>query len=302
MRTLFLLLCMLFVSGCATHQTLKGEYEPPTLVEKSTAKEFDTIPKPKMGKVVVAVYNFTDKTGQRRPSDTQSSFSNAVTQGADAFLIKALKDVGNGEWFEVVERGGLANLTQERQIIRQMREAYDGPTAKKLMPMKFAGMLIEGGITGYDTSTRSGGIGMRVLGIGPQSKFSEDIITISLRAVSVNTGTVIAAVNVQKTVYSTADSMAILKFFDSDTQIFEFESGITLNEPATLAVKTTVEAAVVELIKEGERKDVWEFAEGATPYPVLIADDDLYSPPLTDDKETSSEGNSNNNSPFGVGR
>ena len=302
MRTLFLLLCVLFISGCATHQALKGEYEPPTLVKKSTAKEFDTIPKPKMGKVVVAVYNFTDKTGQRRPSDTQSSFSNAVTQGADAFLIKALKDVGNGEWFEVVERGGLANLTQERQIIRQMREAYDGTDAKKLMPMKFAGMLIEGAITGYDTNSRSGGMGMRVLGIGPQTQFSEDIITVSLRAISVNTGEVIAAVNVQKTIYSTADSMAILKFFDSDTQIFEFESGITLNEPATLAVKTTVEAAVVELIKEGERKDVWEFAESATPYPVLIADDDLHLPPLTDDKETSSEGNSNNNSPLGVGR
>ena len=161
---------------------------------------------------------------------------------------------------EVVERGGLASLTQERQIIRQMREAYDGPNAKKLMPMKFAGMLIEGGITGYDTSTRSGGTGMRVLGIGPQTQFSEDIITVSLRAVSVNTGAVLAAVNVQKTIYSTADSIAILKFFDQDTQVFEFESGITLNEPATLAVKTTVEAAVVELIKEGERKDVWDFA------------------------------------------
>ena len=101
---------------------------------------------------------------------------------------------------------------------------------------------------------------MRVLGIGPQTQFSEDIITVSLRAVSVNTGSVLAAVNVQKTIYSTADSIAILKFFDNDTQVFEFESGITLNEPATLAVKTTVEAAVVELIKEGERKDVWDFA------------------------------------------
>jgi curli production assembly/transport component CsgG len=250
----------LILAGCATGQAMKGTYDQPVTVGAPTVKEFDTIPPPALGKVVVAVYNFTDKTGQRRPSDTQSSFSTAVTQGADAFLIKALKDVGNSGWFEVVERGGLASLTQERQIIRQMREAYDGPDAKKLMPMKFAGMLIEGGITGYDTSTRSGGMGMRVLGIGPQTQFSEDIITVSLRAVSVNTGSVLAAVNVQKTVYSTADSIAVLKFFDNDTQVFEFESGITLNEPATLAVKTTVEAAVVELIKEGELKDVWDFA------------------------------------------
>jgi curli production assembly/transport component CsgG len=301
MKLLAMLLC-LTVTGCTQFGVDTYPVLPPTTQESPLNGGLQAVPELDGEIMTIAVYSFLDKTGQTKPSDTASSLSSAVTQGGEVWVIKALQDVGNSTWFEVVERGGLANLTQERQIIRQMREAYDGPTAKKLMPMKFAGMLIEGGITGYDTSTRSGGIGMRVLGIGPQSKFSEDIITISLRAVSVNTGTVIAAVNVQKTVYSTADSMAILKFFDSDTQIFEFESGITLNEPATLAVKTTVEAAVVELIKEGERKDVWEFAEGATPYPVLIADDDLYSPPLTDDKETSSEGNSNNNSPFGVGR
>ena len=261
MRTILILLTVIALAGCSGVQGIKGEYDPAWAIQKSEVKEFDTVAKPKLGKIVVAVYNFTDKTGQRRPSDTQSSFSTAVTQGADAFLIKALKDVGEGSWFDVVERGGLASLTQERQIIRQMREAYDGTNAEKLMPMKFAGMLIEGGITGYDTSTRSGGMGMRVLGVGPMTQFSEDIITVSLRAVSVNTGEVLAAVNVQKTIYSTADSIAVLKFFDNDTQVFEFESGITLNEPATMAVKTTIEAAVVELIIEGECKDIWSFAE-----------------------------------------
>ena len=237
-----------------------SEWEPATVVETKSISEFETIRPPANGKITVAVYNFIDKTGQRRPSQNTSSFSTAVSQGAEAFLIKALKDVGNCEWFDVVERVGLASLTQERQIIRQMREAYDGPDAKKLMPLKFAGMIIEGGITGYDTATRSGGSGMRVLGIGPQTQYSEDIITVSLRAVSVNTGSVLAAVNVQKTVYSTADSLAVLKFYDQGTQVFELESGIALNEPATLAVKTAIEAAVVELIKEGERKDVWDFA------------------------------------------
>ena len=237
-----------------------SEWEPATVVETKSISEFETIRPPANGKITVAVYNFIDKTGQRRPSQNTSSFSTAVSQGAEAFLIKALKDVGNCEWFDVVERVGLASLTQERQIIRQMREAYEGPQAKKLMPLKFAGILFEGGITGYDTATRSGGSGMRVLGIGPQTQYSEDIITVSLRAVSVNTGSVLAAVNVQKTVYSTADSLAVLKFYDQGTQVFELESGIALNEPATLAVKTAIEAAVVELIKEGERKDVWDFA------------------------------------------
>ena len=260
MKTLATLLLALLLTGCASTQMV-SDYEPPVAVEQSMVKEFDSLPKPKLGKIAVAVYNFQDKTGQRRPSTNVSSFSTAVTQGAEAFLIKALKDVGDSGWFEVVERVGLTSLTQERQIIRQMREAYDGPDAKKLMPLKFAGMIIEGGITGYDTATRSGGSGMRVLGIGPQTQYSEDIITVSLRAVSVNTGSVLAAVNVQKTVYSTADSLAVLKFINDGTQVFELESGIALNEPATLAVKAAVDAAVVELIKEGERTDVWDFAE-----------------------------------------
>ena len=260
MRHLALILLALLITGCATTQ-MHSDYEPPVAVEQSMVKEFDSLPKPKLGRVTVAVYGFTDKTGQRRPSANVSSFSTAVTQGAESFLIKALKDVGESSWFEVVERVGLTALTQERQIIRQMREAYEGPDAKKLMPLKFAGMIIEGGITGYDTATRSGGSGMRVLGIGPQTQYSEDIITVSLRAVSVNTGSVLAAVNVQKTVYSTADSLAVLKFINDGTQVFELESGIALNEPATLAVKAAVDAAVVELIKEGERKDVWDFAD-----------------------------------------
>jgi curli production assembly/transport component CsgG len=69
------------------------------------------------------------------------------------------------------------------------------------------------------------------------------------------------AITVTKTVYSTADSVAVLKFLNNGTQAFEAESGLTINEPGTLAVKTTVEAAVVELIKEGQRKGVWNFKD-----------------------------------------
>lgn len=258
MRNLILSILIIFLTGCASTQSVRGTYDPPMIVENTLESEFDSIPLPANGKISVGVYSFKDLTGQRRPQANISSFSTAVTQGAETFLIKALNDVGKGGWFEVVERVGLDNLLKERQIIKQMREAYEGNDAKPLMPMKFAGILLEGGIVGYDTSTKSGGSAARMLGIGPQTQFSEDIITVSLRAISVNTGQVLASVNVQKTVYSTADSLAILKFFKDGTQVFEFESGITLNEPATLAVKAAIESAVIELIKEGERKKVWE--------------------------------------------
>ena len=250
------------MSGCAViHSTGITETDPTLTTQmKGVKKEFDTISGPATGKPVsVAVYSFADKTGQRRPQANVASLSTAVTQGAETFLIQALQNVGRSQWFDVVERVGIDNLTKERLIIRQMREAYEGSNAKPLMPMQFAGIILEGGIIGYDQSITSGGAGMRIFGIGKQTQWSQDTVTVSLRAVSVNTGKVLATVTVQKTILSTADSMTALKFFDSGTQSFEAEAGLTINEPGTYAVKATVEMAVVELIKEGTRKGVWEF-------------------------------------------
>jgi hypothetical protein len=102
----------------------------------------------------------------------------------------------------------------------------------------------------------------------------------------VNTGKVLAAITVTKIVYSTADSVAVLKYINNKNivsgifgnadnvasvtgSMFEAESGLTINEPGTLAIKATVEAAVVELIKEGEKKGVWEFKK--PPPPVVHA-------------------------------
>jgi len=270
-RVLLSLSLVALLNGCAVIQSTGLTEVDPTLTTQRAGvkKEFDTIPAPAAGRPVsVAVYSFNDKTGQRRPQTNVASLSSAVTQGAETFLIQALQGVGQGQWFEVVERVGIDNLTKERLIIRQMREAYEGNNAKPLMPMQFAGMIIEGGIVGYDTSTTSGGAGMRIFGIGKQTQWSQDTVTISIRAVSVNTGKVLAVVTVQKTILSTADSATALKFFDAGTQAFEAEAGLTINEPGTYAVKSAIEMAVVELIKEGQRKSIWDFKSNI---PVVVA-------------------------------
>ena len=261
-KTILTLSLVTMLNGCAVIQTTGLNETDPTVTTQrvNVKKEFDSIPAPAAGKPVsVAVYSFADKTGQRKPQANVASLSSAVTQGAETFLIKALSDVGQGRWFEVVERVGIDNLTKERLIIRQMREAYEGAGAKPLMPMQFAGIIIEGGIVGYDSSTTSGGAGMRIFGIGKQTQWSTDTVTVSLRAVSVNTGKVLSSVTIQKTILSTADSATALKFFDNATQAFEAEAGLTINEPGTYAVKAATEMAVVELIKEGQRKGVWDY-------------------------------------------
>ena len=270
-RALLSLSIVALLSGCAMIQSTGLSEADPTVTTsmRGVKKEFDTIPAPAVGKPIsVAVYSFADKTGQRRPQANVASLSSAVTQGAETFLIQALQGVGKGQWFEVVERVGIDNLTKERLIIRQMREAYEGNNARPLMPMQFAGMIIEGGIVGYDSTVNSGGAGMRIFGIGKQTQWSQDTVTISVRAVSVNTGKVLAVVTVQKTILSTADSATALKFFDNATQAFEAEAGLTINEPGTYAVKAATEMAVVELIKEGQRKGVWDFKQET---PVAVA-------------------------------
>ena len=259
-KTLLALAITTLLTGCAITQQDGLLEEMPIVPVSTLQKEFDTIPAPAAERPVsVAVYSFKDMTGQRRPQANIASLSTAVTQGAEAFLIKALQDVGNGRWFDVVERVGIDNLTKERLIIRQMREAYEGASAKPLMPMQFAGLIIEGGIIGYDSSTKSGGVGARVFGIGKQTQWTQDIVTISLRAVSVNTGKVLTTVTVQKTIISSADAVTALKFFDMGTKAFEGEAGLTINEPGTYAVKAAIEAGVVELIKDGARKGLWNY-------------------------------------------
>ena len=256
-RATIILLASLTLGGCASVVDIPDP-EPPKVVQGTIVNEFDTLPAPAGGKVVAAVYGFTDKTGQRKPSDRLANISYAVTQGGETWLISALQEVGQGEWFQVVERVGLDNLTKERQIIRQARQSVGDE--RQLKPLLFAGVLVEGGITGYDSNTLTGGAGARYLGIGPSTQYRQDIVTVSMRLVSVQTGEVLMSVNSTKTIISTGSQFTFFRFFDMGTQAAEMEAGHTINEPVSYAVRAAIQQAVVEVVKEGERKGYWSYA------------------------------------------
>jgi curli production assembly/transport component CsgG len=173
--------------------------------------------------------------------------------------VKSLQEVGSGKWFKVLERGGLDNLIKERQLIRQMRELYQGDKAQPLPPMLFAGMILEGGIIGYDSNTMSGGSGARLLGIGASTEYRQDEVTISLRAVSVSTGEVLTVVNISKSVYSFQDKAGVLRFYEAGTKALELETGSATNESMNKAIQLAIHAAVIELIREGEKKGHWSY-------------------------------------------
>lgn len=248
-------LTLVFLSGCSSVVYIP-EPEMPVLL-KNENTEFHNISAPSTGKLVAAVYGFTDKTGQRKPSDKMANISTAVTQGAEVWLIKALQEVGGGKWFQVVERVGLDNLTKERQIIRQARQSVGDE--RQLKPMMFAGVIIEGGIIGYDSNVLTGGAGARYLGVGPSTQYRKDVVTVTMRMTSTQTGEVLLSVSTTKTIISTGSSMTFFRFFDMGTTSVEVEAGHTINEPVNYAVRVAIEQAVVELIKAGEKRKLWKF-------------------------------------------
>jgi curli production assembly/transport component CsgG len=250
------------ISGCSTVRPWGStKIKEEATVSETINKSFSVVPAPAGPAVTVAVYGFKDLTGQRKPSNTLSLFSTAVTQGAEAYLMKSLQEVGNRQWFTVVERVGLDNLLKERQMIKQTREIYEGANAKPLPPLQMAGVILEGGIIDYNSNTLTGGTGARWLGIGTSTAYTQDVVVISLRLVSVQTGEVLTTVTVEKNLLSTADGATALKFFNQATQAFEFDSSQTFNEPGNYALRSAIETAVIELIKKGERTGLWQFKE-----------------------------------------
>lgn len=254
------------LSGCANIHMELAKEEPVALKPRESL--FNSLPDLDGPPMTIAVYGFQDKTGQMKPNDKLAVFSKAVTQGSEVFLIKSLQDSKN--WFKVVERVGLDNLVKERQLIRNQREVYEGKDAKPLKPMTVAGIMIEGGIIGYDSNIRSGGNGARFLGIGGSQQYRVDEVVISMRLVSVNSGEVLLTNAVSKTIYSTQHNVGVLRFVDAGTKALELENGAALNEPTTYAVRVAIEQAVYDMIVEGEKRGLWRYKKPkAAPQPAV---------------------------------
>lgn len=225
--------------------------------------------------IAVAVYGFSDQTGQFKPSNLGQTLSRAISQGGSAMLVRSLQEAGNAHtddpshsarWFTVVEREQLKDLLNERQIIRDMRAQYLGEKTvnpNALPALLFAGVLLEGGVVGYDTNTVTGGIGATLLGIGGDAKYQQDTVTVYLRAVSVKTGEVLTTVTASKTITSYAVDANVFRYIDTNS-LLETENGFTTNEPGMIALQQAIDKAVYGLVMEGADLKLWGFADADT--------------------------------------
>jgi curli production assembly/transport component CsgG len=256
-----MILATILLAGCTaesvTKESIEARAEAPEVITTKRFNELVNLPGVDGPVIPIAVYRFPDLTGQRKPAANFASLSSAVTQGSEVFLIKALQDAGRGKWFQVVERSALDNLVKERQLIRSQRELYEKDQAKPLTPLTVAGIMLDGGVVGYDSNIGTGGIGARFLGVGANQEYRKDEVTVVLRLISINTGEVLLSTGASKTVLSTGAGANVFKFIDVGTKSVEFEAGNSVNEPTTYAVRIAIEAAVADMIKEGAKKKLW---------------------------------------------
>ena len=255
---IFILLTVALVFGSCNAYFNQPMAPTPARIGQDTkmTSKFAELPAPEEP-IVAAVYKFRDQTGQYKASDYGSSWSTAITQGATSILLKALED---SKWFVPIEREGLANLLNERKIINSSRQNYSQTTGAQeptLPPLLFAGIILEGGIISYDYNILTGGAGARYLGIGANSQYREDRISIYLRAISTNSGRILKSVNVTKRIISQEVSAGVFKYVATN-KLLEAETGFTYNEPTDIAVQEAIEKAVLDLIMEGVFDGLWK--------------------------------------------
>tara|TARA_A100001515_G_scaffold122225_1_gene105643 strand:- start:1238 stop:2065 length:828 start_codon:yes stop_codon:yes gene_type:complete len=252
---------LLLMVGCVSTPTPNGPWvqRPPYMIKQGDMKDIKEAP------IFVAVYSFNDMTGQRKSTDNYASFSSAVTQGGEAWVIESLIEAGNGNWFKVVERSNVANLINERNIIKTNRQTFSDKPAD-LGALLFAGMIVEGGIISYESNIVSGGIGASYLGIGASKQYRKDNVTVSMRFVSVNSGEVLLSSTVSKTILSVSAGATLFRYWDMDTEPGEGEVGFARNERVSMATRKAIDACIVDLMLQGNKKGLWEFIE---PEPVI---------------------------------
>ena len=244
------------LSGCASFQDT-GANKPPIVAPTPLTNKLKSIPEIDGEPIYVGVNSFKDLTGARKQADNYASFSAAVTQGGEAWLIESLLE-SNG-WFKVLERGQLDTVMRERALVQQTREDFTDDDDTGLKPLLFAGLLIHGGIISYDTNEVSGGIGAAYLGIGAHEQHRKDVVTVSLRFVSTLTSEILLSSTVSKTIYSTSVGSDVFKFVNDALDPLEIEIGFAKNELVSVATRAAIDLAIIDLIEKGEEKKMWKF-------------------------------------------
>lgn len=206
----------------------------------------------------VAVYEFPDLTGQNRPNGNYADYSRAITQGAAAMVVDALKTAGSGTWFNVVERTNVDSLLRERRLIQDTYEVLKRSPRDKIQPLQFAEYLVTGGIISFDAPISTGNVSATYSGIGGGYGQNRNLVTINIRLVRVKDGAVLKSIDVSRQILSATASASANRFIRN--RLLEAEASLTVAEATQIAVREAIETGVYELVRKGLDLGLWSLA------------------------------------------
>jgi curli production assembly/transport component CsgG len=233
----------------------------------ATGQELAGLPPAPAAPLNVAVYDFQDLTGQNKSSARVGfpEFSRAITQGASAILVDALKTAGQGCWFNVVERGYLDSLLRERKLIQDTYAFLKRDPKDLIDPLKFAEYIVTGGVVSYDSPTQAVAANVLYAGYGGGLSSSKDLVTVNLRLVRVRDGVVVTSINASRPIVTVGANASVTRVLDR--RVLDAQVSGSIQEAVQTAVREAIEAGVYELVRQGSERGIWIRKVPASPTP-----------------------------------
>jgi curli production assembly/transport component CsgG len=237
--------------------------------------------------ITVAVYDFPDLTGQRKPTPpgaVVSELSTAVTQGASSIMIEALKAAGSGTYFNVVDRTRDADQVRERSVIADSTGSPSNKPDKKadgkagssaananIRRLRPAEYIINGGLVAFERSVLISNSSLAILGIGGSKSVIRNYVSVTMRMVRADTAEVVASVTAYRSVDTDTAGISshsrasnglfpdtLLTKYPSPSDYLEADFSGTRNEMTQIAIREAIEAGLIELIDRGNQMALWQ--------------------------------------------
>jgi len=206
------------------------------------------------GGTSIAVGDIRDYTGKQNPDQ-----GFAITQGGALMAYSALGKLQPGirvlERFDTRIADSELAYMEKRQLGDGRHHTVDSDNASdQSVPWLpyFGGSVrqsdyyIVGGITELNYNIRSGGAQIAIGNIGPKGRVYTMNVAVDLRIVGSQTLTVFDTVSIEKQVSGYEIGAGVFRFFGNE--LFDINIGEKSQEPLQLAVRSAIEAGVLELV------------------------------------------------------
>lgn len=196
----------------------------------------------------VSVGKIADYTGKFSNEAVEGGYR--ITQGGALIAISALSKLGPN--VQLIERLDTANAEMDAKLAAAGLLSDFG-IARGTAPVDGADYYIVGGITNLADDISSGGLEAGRNGAGAGFRTYTIAVDVDLRLVDVRTLQVVDVASFQKKIVGHEFKLNVFRFFGGST-LWDVNGGIQKNEPLPMAVRATIDSAVLQLVSNGALK------------------------------------------------